>query len=242
MAQVAAAGKKRMLEGNAPGGPQGKRRKHEERGVYPSNASGLVTAPARQPFAAKKPRKAPALCEHQRVRSRCKDCGGIGICEHQRQKLQLHEYSDMWSWIISSIILMILPDLFQCSSVWYVAYISWKLYSYTLIAIAVVGLSVFFVLIKELATEAVAWTIQKNWPAKARHAVILGIYPLRVFNVCDMFFHKFMALIALWLLTISLYESHFLGVFSGIFGVNVVSEFFSICLILLCILSFSSKK
>ena len=26
----------------------------------------------------------PAICEHQRQRSGCKDCGGSGICEHQR--------------------------------------------------------------------------------------------------------------------------------------------------------------
>jgi len=86
MAQVAAAGKKRMLEGNAPGGPQGKRRKHEERDVNTSNESDLVTAPARHPSAAKKPHKARVLCEHQRQRSRCKDCGGSSICEHQRQR------------------------------------------------------------------------------------------------------------------------------------------------------------
>ena len=30
---------------------------------------------------AKKPRKTPKLCEHQRRRSRCKDCGGSSICE-----------------------------------------------------------------------------------------------------------------------------------------------------------------
>jgi len=40
--EAAAAGKKRMLEGHA-GGPQGKRRKHEERGVNVGNASGLAT-------------------------------------------------------------------------------------------------------------------------------------------------------------------------------------------------------
>ena len=78
----AAAGKPRMLEG--PGGPLGKRRKHEESGVNPADASG--TTPAPHPSAAKKPRKAPALCEHQRRRSQCKDCGGSGLCEHQRRR------------------------------------------------------------------------------------------------------------------------------------------------------------
>ena len=40
--EAAKAGKKRMLEGNAPGGPQGKCRKQEERGVNTSNALGLA--------------------------------------------------------------------------------------------------------------------------------------------------------------------------------------------------------
>ena len=80
--EAAAAGKKRVLEGP---GPQGKRRRHETSGGSPANAQGLVaTAPASRPSAAKKPRKAPALCEHHRVRSRCKECGGSGICEHKR--------------------------------------------------------------------------------------------------------------------------------------------------------------
>ena len=78
--------KKRMLEGHAPGGPQGKRSKYEEHDVDPANASGLAAASVPHPSAAKKPQKAPALCEHQRQRSRCKDCGGSGLCEHQRRK------------------------------------------------------------------------------------------------------------------------------------------------------------
>ena len=61
---------------------QGEHAEDEERGVNTSNALGL----ARHPSAAKKLRKAPALCEHQSVRSRCKDCGGSGICEHQRRR------------------------------------------------------------------------------------------------------------------------------------------------------------
>ena len=83
--EAAAAGKKRMLEGHA--GPQGKRGQHEERGSNLDNESGLAVALASHPSAAKKPRKAPAgLCEHQRQRSKCKDCGGSSICEHQRQR------------------------------------------------------------------------------------------------------------------------------------------------------------
>ena len=83
--EAAAAGKKRMLEGHA-GGPQGKRRKNEKSGGNAANAQDLATAPASRPSAAKKPRKPPALCEHHRVRSRCKDCGGSSICEHRRQR------------------------------------------------------------------------------------------------------------------------------------------------------------
>jgi len=82
--EVAAAGKKRVLEGHA--GPQGKRRKNEKSGGNPANAQDLATAPGSRPSAAKTPCKAPALCEHQRVRSRCKDCGGSGLCEHQRER------------------------------------------------------------------------------------------------------------------------------------------------------------
>eukprot|EP00277_Geminigera_cryophila_P012835 CAMPEP_0179441292 /NCGR_PEP_ID=MMETSP0799-20121207/24872_1 /TAXON_ID=46947 /ORGANISM="Geminigera cryophila, Strain CCMP2564" /LENGTH=81 /DNA_ID=CAMNT_0021225457 /DNA_START=169 /DNA_END=414 /DNA_ORIENTATION=+ len=60
--EPAAAGKKRLLEEHASsGGPQGKRSKHEERGVNPANSSGLVTALAPHPSAAKRPLKAP-LC------------------------------------------------------------------------------------------------------------------------------------------------------------------------------------
>jgi len=83
---AAAAGKKRMVEGHAPGGPQGKHSQHEERGVTIANALGVATTPASYPSADKKPRKAPSLCVHQRRRSTCEDCGGSGLCEHQRQR------------------------------------------------------------------------------------------------------------------------------------------------------------
>jgi len=46
--------------------PQEKRRKHKEQGVNTSIALGLVTAQARHLSAAKKPRKAPALCASDR--------------------------------------------------------------------------------------------------------------------------------------------------------------------------------
>ena len=82
--EAAATGKKRMLQGHA--GPQGKRSKNEERGLNLVNASGVATAPAPHPSAAKKPRKAPALCEHQRRKDRCKECGGSSFCEHQRRR------------------------------------------------------------------------------------------------------------------------------------------------------------
>jgi len=53
--EASVVGKKRLLEGHAPGGPQGKHRKHEERGVNPADASGLAKALAPHPSAAKKP-------------------------------------------------------------------------------------------------------------------------------------------------------------------------------------------
>jgi len=62
-----AAGKKRIIEGHTPGGPQEKRRKHEERGVHPASVSGLGVALVSHPCAAKKPRN--SFCEHQRRRS-----------------------------------------------------------------------------------------------------------------------------------------------------------------------------
>ena len=30
-------------------------------------------------------------CEHNRERSKCKECGGASICEHQREKSQCKE-------------------------------------------------------------------------------------------------------------------------------------------------------
>jgi len=88
--EKAAASNKRMLEwpaGHCSEGPHGKRCKNEEQGMdSPDNASGQP-APAGHPSGAKVPRtKARTLCEHQRVRSLCKDCGGSGLCEHQRQR------------------------------------------------------------------------------------------------------------------------------------------------------------
>ena len=32
-----------------------------------------------------------SICEHQRIRSQCKECGGGSICEHQRQRSQCKE-------------------------------------------------------------------------------------------------------------------------------------------------------
>jgi len=65
--EAAAAGKKRMLQGHVPGEPQEKRRKHDERGANPANASGLDTAPAPYPSAAKKPRKERNWCNECNV-------------------------------------------------------------------------------------------------------------------------------------------------------------------------------
>ena len=89
--EAAAAGKKRMEERYA--GRQGKRCMHEESGGSPANTQGMVvTVPASRPSAVNKPRKAPALCEHHRVRSKCKDCGGSGLCEHQRERSKCKDY------------------------------------------------------------------------------------------------------------------------------------------------------
>ena len=41
------------------------------------------------PSSASKPLR--CLCEHQRQRSECKDCGGSDLCEHQRQKSKCTE-------------------------------------------------------------------------------------------------------------------------------------------------------
>ena len=83
--QEAAASNMRMLESPSEG-PHGKRCKNEEQDMAsPDNASGKAAAPASNSSGAKMPRtKGPTLCEHQRVRRRCKDCGGSGLCEHQR--------------------------------------------------------------------------------------------------------------------------------------------------------------
>jgi len=67
-------------------GSSDKRRKNEQGAASTSNTSGKAAAPELHPTVAKKPRKAPNLCEHQRVRSRRKDCVDSGICEHQRQR------------------------------------------------------------------------------------------------------------------------------------------------------------
>jgi hypothetical protein len=33
----------------------------------------------------------PSLCPHQRIRSKCKECGGSSICQHQRRRSQYKE-------------------------------------------------------------------------------------------------------------------------------------------------------
>ena len=32
-----------------------------------------------------------SICEHKRIRSECKECGGAGICEHNRQRQKCKE-------------------------------------------------------------------------------------------------------------------------------------------------------
>jgi len=65
-----------MVEGHA--GPRGKCQKHEERGVNPTDAADTDTAQRIHPSTAKQ--RGHVLCEHQRQRSRCKDCGDSVLC------------------------------------------------------------------------------------------------------------------------------------------------------------------
>ena len=66
------------------GGPSGQRRK-KARTAFPSasNTSGEASTEMLDHSAPKKRRTTEKLCEHQRRRSQCKDCGGGSICEHK---------------------------------------------------------------------------------------------------------------------------------------------------------------
>ena len=90
--ETAAAGMKRMLHEHA-GWPLDKRRKHEGRGVNPTNGLNLSIDPVPHPPVAKKPHKAYPRCEHQRRRSQCKDCGSSIICQHQWQRNSCKNFS-----------------------------------------------------------------------------------------------------------------------------------------------------
>jgi hypothetical protein len=46
--------------------------------------SGTAAGPALPP-SARKPARKHSLCEHKRQRSRCRECGGVGICPHGRE-------------------------------------------------------------------------------------------------------------------------------------------------------------
>jgi len=89
----AAASKMWMLEERATS--EGGRKKHPKKDPNVGslcNASGQATAAngaeinchVPHPSASNKPRRSPTLCEHPRVKSNCKDCGGSGIFEHQQ--------------------------------------------------------------------------------------------------------------------------------------------------------------
>jgi len=88
--EAAASSTKRMPDQRADGGegPVGKRRK-KARAADPSTSntsSGKAPAQTLEPSAPKKRRTGEKLCEHQRRRRTCKDCGGSSICEHQRRR------------------------------------------------------------------------------------------------------------------------------------------------------------
>jgi hypothetical protein len=69
------SGEERTAPADPAGGGTGKRRVRGE-----ADAAG---------GAAKK--KPPSVCPHQRERSKCKECGGLGICPHQRIRSQCKE-------------------------------------------------------------------------------------------------------------------------------------------------------
>ena len=86
----APASKKRGTDERAGGAPSEKVRVAD----VPSSADGKDAAAVLLSDAAKKPHKAPKLCEHYRQLSRCKDCGGGNICAlactHSRSKTHTH--------------------------------------------------------------------------------------------------------------------------------------------------------
>jgi len=86
--EAAAGSTKRMLDERAAGGPPSDKWRKKLRAADPStsNTSGKASAEMLDHSAPKKRRTAEKLCEHQRQRSQCKDCGGSSICEHQRQR------------------------------------------------------------------------------------------------------------------------------------------------------------
>ena len=86
--EAAASRTKRMPDQRDGGeGPVGKRCK-KARAADPStsNTSGKASAEMLDHSAPKKRRTAEKLCEHQRWKRDCKDCGGSSICEHQRKR------------------------------------------------------------------------------------------------------------------------------------------------------------
>jgi len=74
------------LDGADGMGPDGKRRKKMQAAdLRTSTTSGKASALVLDPSSAPK-KRAYRLCEHQRRKVICKDCGGGGLCKHQQQK------------------------------------------------------------------------------------------------------------------------------------------------------------
>jgi len=101
--EAAAASKKRQPDEHAGVRREEEKRQRKEQGADSPNSVAIQTeAPVLHSAAAKRPCKSVTLCEHslcaecggigicehQRVRSQCKACGGSSICEHQRRRSQ----------------------------------------------------------------------------------------------------------------------------------------------------------
>jgi len=80
---AAAAGKKREMEVHVPAGRQKKRRKHEERDMPLASELGPGANPVLEGGSEGGGWGGRSgICEHQRQRNRCKDCGNSELCEH----------------------------------------------------------------------------------------------------------------------------------------------------------------
>ena len=91
--KAAAGSKKRMDTDRADGGgTSGKRHKKEQAADGTSASSVKDSARVLDPAAPTKRRKGMNIrCEHNREGRNCKECGGSGICKHQRVRSKCKE-------------------------------------------------------------------------------------------------------------------------------------------------------